>query len=106
MPALQCAGGLLLLLVALVPTIVNTDIGRRVVDGPPLADALPSALLGRLGAPTPRRPATIRREFASDDWSERTYTSLADGTVTVLAVRSYDMKRLYHHPELAITDHK
>ena len=26
--------------------------------------------------------------------------------MTVLAVRSYDMKRLYHHPELAVTDHE
>lgn len=97
---------LIAILLALVPTIVNTYLGRRVVEGPPLADALPPSLLGRFAEPTTRRAATIQREFASDDWAERAYGSFAEGSVAVLAVRSYDMKRLYHHPELALSNHE
>ena len=96
---------LVVLLVALVPTILNSYVGRKVVETPRLADAIPATLDGRTSTPTQRKASTIRREFASDDWVERAYAAGVEPPVTVLAVRSYDMKRLYHHPELAVTEH-
>lgn len=97
---------LVVLLLALVPTIVNSYVGRRVVETPALTEALPESLDGHASTPTRRRATTIKREFASDDWVERSYAFGLDRAVTVLAVRSYDMKRLYHHPELAVTEHE
>ena len=97
---------LVLLLLALVPTIVNSYVGRRLVETPALADALPTTLDGRSSSPTRRKATTIKREFASQDWVERAYTTGGEYPLTVLAVRSYDMKRLYHHPELAVTEHE
>ena len=95
---------LVVLLLALVPTIVNSYVGRKVVEGPALSEALPMTLDGRPSTPTRRKASSIRREFASEDWVERSYAAGLELPVTVLAVRSYDMKRLYHHPELAITE--
>ncbi len=97
---------LVALLLALVPTIVNSYVGRKVVETPTLSEALPAVLDGRPSTPTKRKASTIRREFASEDWVEREYAGTGDTPVTVLAARSYDMKRLYHHPELALTEHE
>lgn len=102
--ARYAAPTLVVLGLALVPTIANSYVGRRVVETPALSDALPTTLDGRPSTPTRRKATTIRREFASEDWVERTYAAGLDRPVTVLAVRSYDMKRLYHHPELAVTE--
>ena len=93
---------LVLLLVALVPTIVNSYIGAVADDGPVLAETVPASPDGFTSVPTNRRDASIRRSFDSTDWVERRYVRGADD-VTVLVVRSFDMKRLYHHPELAVT---
>jgi hypothetical protein len=95
---------IVVLALALVPTVVNVYVGRKVVEGPPLIEALPSVLAGQTSQPTTRKATTIRREFASDDWVERVYAKGIGPGVKVLAVRSYDMKRLYHHPELAISE--
>ncbi len=95
---------LIALLVALLPTIVNSYVGRKVVEGPAMTEALPETLDGQVSMPTDRKASSIRREFASEDWVERSYSLAGQGPVRILAVRSYDMKRLYHHPELAVTE--
>ncbi len=95
---------LVVLLLALIPTVVNSYVGRKLVETPPLSDALPAVLDGRASTPTTRKARTIKREFDSEDWVERAYDRPGGDPITVLAVRSYDMKRLYHHPELAITE--
>lgn len=93
---------LVLLLVALVPTIVNSYFGAAADDGPVLAETVPTAAHGFKSVPTNRRDASIRRSFDSTDWVERRYTR-GNEDVRVLVVRSFDMKRLYHHPELAVS---
>ncbi|HTV02909.1 MAG TPA: hypothetical protein VMF13_20345 [Luteitalea sp.] len=95
---------LAVLMVALVPTVITGYLRATVVERPPLRDALPDVLDGRPSAPTSRRASTIRREFDSEDWVEREYTRFGEAPITMLAVRAYDMKRLYHHPELAVTE--
>lgn len=94
---------LAVLIVALIPTLLASYGGARVVEQPPLSQALPGVLEGRTSVPTARKATTILREFDSEDWVERTYAGPGGAPVTLLAVRSYDMKRLYHHPELAIS---
>jgi hypothetical protein len=95
---------LVLLALALVPTVVTSYVRGTVVEQPPLRDLLPDVLDGRMSAPTNRRASTIKREFDSDDWGEREYAGIGEPAIKVLVVRSYDMKRLYHHPELAVSE--
>jgi hypothetical protein len=58
-------------------------------------------LAGLKGSATGRKPAWVVEKFDSTDWIERWYMS-EDERIQLLVVRSYDLKRLYHHPELAI----
>ncbi len=95
---------LVLLALALVPTVLTSYVRTEVTEQPPLRDVLPETLDGRTSVPTNRRAATIKREFDSDDWVEREYSAIGEPSVRVLLVRSYDMKRLYHHPELAVSE--
>lgn len=94
---------LVLLLVALVPTVVNSYLGSTTDEGPVLAETIPETLEGFRGTPTNRRDASIRRSFDASDWVERRYVR-GDEEVTLLVARSFDMKKLYHHPELAVVD--
>jgi hypothetical protein len=43
----------------------------------------------------------VRNRFESEDWLERRVVSGA-GDATLFIARSYDAKRLFHHPELAL----
>jgi hypothetical protein len=95
---------LAVLMVALVPTVMTSYVRQTVVEQPALREALPVVLEDRASVPTDRKASTIRREFDSEDWAEREYRRVGETPVTVLAVRSYDMKRLYHHPELAVSE--
>jgi hypothetical protein len=95
---------LVVLALALIPTIVSSYVRPMVVEHPRLSEALPTVLDGRQSTPTSRRASIIKKEFDTDDWVERQYVRPGDAPVKVLAVRSYDMKRLYHHPELAVTE--
>jgi hypothetical protein len=93
---------LVLLLVALVPTVVNSYFGSTSDEGPVLAETIPETIDGFRGTSTERRDASVRRSFDATDWVERTYVR-GDDEVTLFVARSFDMKKLYHHPELAIT---
>jgi hypothetical protein len=79
----------------LVPTVMHTYIGARRDDGR-TAGAINSHLGDLRGVDTGRQPAWAGAEFASGDFIERRYGR----DLTLLVVRSYDAKRLYHHPEL------
>jgi hypothetical protein len=87
-----------------VPTVVNSYVGRKVVEAPPVVEQLPTSLEGYSSTPTGRRPNAVRREFDTDDWVERSYSRSGDDSVQLMVARSYDMKRLYHHPELALSE--
>src|SRR5690606_3313011 len=77
--------------------------GSTTDEGPVLAEAIPETIEGFRGTPTKRRDASIRRSFDATDWVERRYVRGND-EVTLLVARSFDMKKLYHHPELAVVD--
>jgi len=90
----------ILLAFALVPTVIHSYRGIRVDDGLE-ASAISQTLIGMSSSPSGRRADWVLRNFATGDWTERTYKR--DRTeVSLFVARSYDPKRLYHHPELAI----
>ncbi|MBI4526625.1 MAG: hypothetical protein HY695_22725 [Deltaproteobacteria bacterium] len=88
-----------LALLALVPTVLHTYIGMTCDDGRQ-AEAVATDLADMTAMPTNRRPEWGKALFDSDDWTERTYAARGRRPITLLVVRSYDAKRLYHHPEI------
>lgn len=89
-----------LLALALIPTVIHSYYGARLDDGLRTSD-ISASLDGAGSSPTERRAAWVQNRFDTDDWIERTYGQ--GGTaVTLFAARSFDAKRLYHHPELAV----
>jgi hypothetical protein len=88
-----------LLVLPLVPTFIHSYAGATESDTRVVASALGS-VAGYRTMPTSRGPDWAKENFETDDWLERRYVSDADDVV-VTVVRSYNLKTLYHHPELA-----
>ena len=88
------------ILLALVPTIIHSYAGLVVQDGRSTATS-PTTVAGFTSLPSTRDKGWGRRRFESDDWIERRYLSGSD-EVQLTVLRSYDLKRLYHHPELDV----
>jgi hypothetical protein len=89
---------ILLLSLALVPTTIHSYLRLPLPAGLRMQE-LAIAPAGQTGEPTARTDAWAARRFATDDWIQRSYYG---GAVTLTMVRSFDAKRLYHHPELAV----
>ncbi len=89
---------LALLVLAAMPSVMHSYLDSTVSDGRS-ARGLPARLGGEIGKPTPRRESWGKR-LASADWFERQYAG--PPPVTLFVGRSFDAKRLYHHPELAV----
>ena len=87
-------------LLALVPTVIHSYVGLVVEDARSTA-SIPSTVAGFTSVPSSRDAGWGKRRFESDDWIERRYLSGAD-EVLLTVLRSYDLKRLYHHPELDV----
>jgi hypothetical protein len=93
----------LVLILALIPTIIHSYAG--VVTSDRLSTkTIPVQLGAYTSVPTKRSEDWGERHFDSHDWIERQYVT-ANDTVVLTAVRSYDLKELYHHPELAVAYH-
>ncbi len=90
----------LALSLALLPTVIHSYRGMTLPDGRSAA-AIPGTLGEWPSSPTTRRPAWVAEVFDSTDWVERVYRVGSD-EVKLFVGRSYDAKRLYHHPELAL----
>jgi hypothetical protein len=89
------------LAVALVPTIIHNYVGAKVEDGLRASD-INTTLAGFPSNPTNRRAAWVKDTFDSHDWMERRYIGTGGENILLFAARSYDLKRLYHHPEIGI----
>jgi hypothetical protein len=89
-----------LVAVALVPTVLHRYVGAKGADGR-LAAAIPVTLAGAMATPSARDQGWGERRFQSRDWFEREYR-LGPQSVRLTVLRSYDLKRLYHHPELDV----
>lgn len=95
---------LVLAVLALIPTVIHSYAGLVVDDGR-RASAMPVTLATFGSTPSSRNATWGKRRFDSDDWMERTYN--VDGhRVLLTVIRSYDLKALYHHPELAVAYHE
>jgi hypothetical protein len=87
-----------LLALAAVPTVIHSYFDTSVHDGR-TARAIPAALAGEEGTDAKRRANWGHDRFASDDWIDRRYSGPPE--VKLVVARSFDAKKLYHHPELA-----
>ena len=85
---------------ALVPTVIHSYAGIVVDDGRSTA-VISSNLAGFTAVPSTRDDQWGQRRFESGDWFERRYLAGSD-EVLLTVLRSYDLKRLYHHPELDV----
>ena len=91
---------LALLAVTFVPVARHQYVGALEDDGRSTS-RIPVLLGGLMPAYSGERRAWIAEAFDTSDWIERRY--LADGReIALFVIRSYDAKRLYHHPELAL----
>lgn len=99
--ALPVAG---LLLFALVPTVFNVYRRPPALEAGRLAADLPATLApsGR-ARPGTREAAWVRHHFDAVDFVSRVYGSETAREIELFAVRSYDGKKLFHFPELAIS---
>jgi hypothetical protein len=88
---------------ALIPTIIHSYAGVVVTDSLK-ASAISPVLGAYTSTPTERSADWGERRFDSHDWIEREYRSATD-SVVLTVIRSYDLKALYHHPELAVAYH-
>jgi hypothetical protein len=89
-----------LLGLALIPTTIHSYVGITTDDGR-TTRAIGTTLAGMPSQPTARKAEWVLDRLESRDWIERSYEDQGIA-VTLFAGRSYDAKRLYHHPELAL----
>lgn len=93
---------LIALILALIPTILHSYIGAKHNDGKSVQNIV--ATLGHFtSTPSKRNKQWGKNIYASDDWFERIYQSRENKDIRLFVARSYDQKRLYHHPELALS---
>jgi hypothetical protein len=90
---------IVLVALALVPTVIHSYVGRLASDDF-RTTAIPARLEDEIGTATNRRPQWGMVQFGAVDWIERSYGTRHD--LTLFVGRSFDAKRLYHHPELAV----
>ncbi len=94
---------ILLLFLALIPTLIHTYAGAELDDGKSVA-VVEKGLNGFISEPYGRhRQEWVDEMFKSQDWFERVYTHPGKNDVRLFVARSYDHKRLYHHPELGLS---
>ena len=92
----------ILLMLALIPTVIHGYLDMKTDDG--LSAARINPILGNFSStPTHRQPGWGEETFGCEDWLERIYTDEHGKSVRLFVGRSYDHKRLYHHPELALS---
>lgn len=94
---------ILLLTVAIIPTTIHSYLGLMKDDGISVKNFNP--VLENFTSVLSKRNAGYGEEiFGSQDWVERIYTDNAEVTsIRLFIAKGYDHKRLYHHPELALS---
>ena len=87
--------------IALVPTAIHSYLGAMDDDGRSTKE-IAMDFGEYTSADTRRRPEWVADTYDSSNWIERIYTSKNGAEVRLLVARSYNLKRLYHHPELGV----
>ena len=91
-----------ILMLALIPTVIHSYLGMKTDDGLSVKN-IKSVQDNFNSTPTNRQPGWGEETFGSEDWFERIYTDEQGKSLRLFVGRSYDHKRLYHHPELALS---
>jgi hypothetical protein len=92
----------LVLVLALIPTVIHSYLDMKANDGLSVTHIKP-VLDSFNSTPTDRKPGWGEEIFGCEEWIERTYTDAQGKPFRLFIGRSYDHKRLYHHPELALS---
>jgi len=92
----------ILLALALIPTTIHIYINAKFNDGRSVKN-ISTTLNSFSSVPTNRNDSWGEDIFGSSDWFERIYQKGVKNTIRLFAARGYDHKRLYHHPELALS---
>jgi hypothetical protein len=92
----------LVLILALIPTVIHSYLDLKTDDGLSVTN-IKSVLDNFNSTPTDRKPGWGEQTFGCEEWIERTYTDEQGKPLRLFVGRSYDHKRLYHHPELALS---
>ena len=95
------SGVTLLLALAMVPTIIHSYLEAKSEDGYS-ARSINFELADLKFLDTTRRDEWVRNMFSAEDWIERTAQGPGGSKIRLFVGRSFDPKRLYHHPELAL----
>ncbi len=92
----------LILMLALIPTVIHGYLGLKTDDGLSVKNI--KTVLDNFNSISTNRHAGWGQEtFGSEDWIERVYIDENGKSLRLFVGRSYDHKRLYHHPELALS---
>lgn len=91
-----------LLLVALIPTVIHNYLGLQAKDDAPV-ESIPTTFDNFVSKPSTRLDTWGQETFNSHDWIERMYTDENGRVVRLFVAKGFDHKRLYHHPELALS---
>ena len=96
----------LVLLVAFVPTVIHVYPEPEPLPSGAIDRVLPENLGGfRYVTKGERSAAWVKEAFAADDFVSRSYSSpsgIVDG-LRIFVARSYDAKKLFHFPEIALS---
>lgn len=93
---------IILLLFALVPTTIHSYLGAKTDDGKSVKK-IPGQLGDFISMPSKRNKQWGQDIFESFDWFERDYRNSDYKKVRLFVARSFNHKKLYHHPELALS---
>lgn len=93
---------LALLALAFVPTVQHAYVGDVVTAAKVTQETLPASIDGVIGAPKVRTGGWMTSTYAADSWAERVYAVPEAGEVSLFVARGFDLKKLYHHPELGV----
>ena len=93
---------LVALAVALLPTVQHGYVGRTPAVDKITDASLPVAVDGVTGTPKVRTGGWMTSTYGADSWAERTYDTPGPGEVSLFVARGFDLKKLYHHPELGV----
>lgn len=93
---------LVLLAVALLPTVQHAYVGYTATAAKVTQELLPASMDGISGAPKPRTGGWMASTYSADSWAERSYAATGAAHVSLLVARGFDLKKLYHHPELGV----
>lgn len=92
----------IVLTIALVPTVIHSYL-KLAVDNSATTRNINPIFADFTSMPSRKNPGWGEETFGCTDWFERNYKDQQNNTVRLFVGRGFDHKRLYHHPELALS---